>query len=428
MSTPLIVSAYQGVTASQTIQAQDANGNDLTGFTGSPALTAVVWAGADQAAAATLTPTWVSATAGTISFVLSGATSATIPAGFYEVVISLDDDSQVLRRFYLDLSFAPGTSTYRSLARLSDCQALLPAFFSSGQSLDALPVALEAATVTIENYCGRILALTTFDKLYRPGRTRKIQLDAWPVPILTRLQTDLASVLTIGCNFTTNQIATVQLTASSQSSNTLATLIFNRIASGSLTTTTLTASTYTTVADLVTAINALGGGWYATSSAPYSTWAVSEINANPGTYGVQDGLGLQAFVRDIGEYSLDPATGIIELTENRPQAFRYSDRSYGNGYGWFGAGDPRTANVRARYRAGYATAAADITAGYEPVPMDLRAACVMTTQAIIEAAPAAGPVREQSVKDRSYKLHDGFGSIPESAKLILGKYINTRTF
>jgi hypothetical protein len=423
LSQPNIWEATQGVSQSFTIQVRDGAGNPILGqYAGTELLACVVWAGADQSAAANLTPTWVSGPLGTVKVLLSGAVTATVLAGLYEVSVQLADGSEMLWVGFLDLSPAAGTATYRSLAKLSDVQALLPDLFGNPHALDALPVALEAATRAIETYCRRLLVLTSFDRIYRPARTRKIQLHTWPVPILSRIKTDLAVVASITCSNTINQVATVQMTATGPHTNALATLTFSRIASGVPST--------TTVGGLVSAINALGGGWAATVAAPFASWPVSELNANPGTFGGLDGLDLQAFTRDISRYNLDPINGVIELTENRPQAFRYADHSFGFGYGfgYAGASDPRYAGVRVQYRGGYAVSSGDVALGYQPVPADLRTACVMTAQAILEGVPAAGPVSEQAVKDRSYKLKDDHQIIPMSARIILGRYENARIF
>ena len=42
----------------------------------------------------------------------------------------------------------------------------------------------------------------------------------------------------------------------------------------------------------------------------------------------------------------------------------------------------------------------------------------------MEATPAMGPVKSQSVKDRSYVLRDSVGMIPQPAKeiLVAGRY------
>lgn len=104
------------------------------------------------------------------------------------------------------------------LVTLAQVQTALPNL-TAAQLADA-PAVITAVSRAIQHRCGRVLALTSFDKVYRPGRTRKIHLDTWPVLPDLRLKTDLVVAMTVqNTDQVTNQAATVQMTPTGQPPN-----------------------------------------------------------------------------------------------------------------------------------------------------------------------------------------------------------------
>lgn len=339
---------------------------------------------------------------------------------------------------------APVSSSGTSidLVTLAQVQTALPNL-NSAQLAD-MPAIITAVSRALKQECGRHLALTSFDKVYRPGRTRVIHLDTWPVAqgTLTRLKCDLVVALAIqNTDSTTNQAATVLMTPTNPPPNPgpPATLVLNRLASGTWIPNTFTLSNYTTLAQLVTAISALGGGWVCqvgnnlgpATMVQIQQLSPTEINYDGGATGaLQSQCELRWYSRDITRYVLHDDTGIIELTENRPEAFRYGDRAYGIGYGWSwsAAAEPRHAGVRAIYRAGYAVQPADVAAGYLPVPPDLQRATIMAIQACLEATAAPDRQKETAGKFSYEKVAGGPLVITNSVKMLLGPYYNKRLF
>lgn len=310
----------------------------------------------------------------------------------------------------------------------------MPDLITLGQFLDALPnlttdqqadapAAITAATVLLESAARRPLAMRSIDRVYRPGRTRKIYLDSWPVPVC-RLRTDLVVGMTVSNTDTlTNQIATVQRTAT--------TLVLYRCASGVESTSTLTLSSYATLQALADAVNGLGGGWTATtgtSTANLNLYPISSLNLDYETVGaLNQSAELRLYYRDVARFALDTERGVIELTENRPQEFRYPDRAWGVGYGWSwsSASEPRHAGVRAVYKAGYAVETADVNAGYQTVPDDLQRIAILTAKAVLDATPNLN-VNRESDGTISYGLAEAFGPLPDSILRRLGPYVSKR--
>lgn len=309
-----------------------------------------------------------------------------------------------------------------TLATVAEATAALPTL--RADQLADLDAALLSATAAIEHFCGRRLVLSAFDRVYRPGRTRKIYLPTWPVAELTQLRTDMAVVVAVkNLDPSTNQRATVTATAT--------TLTLARTAAGvRVTPAALTLADYPTAGALAAAVSALGGGWSASCPANLSSTATADLLVDAGVKGaLQQDVELRTYTRDVGRYELHPASGVIELTEDVAQAFRYADRAYGTGFGWSwsAASDPRIAGVRAVGRAGYATADADVAAGYEAVPADLKRAAIMAAQAILDATPAPN-LESESDGAYSYRLAAPPVPLPPGVKQILisGNYCSTR--
>lgn len=280
--------------------------------------------------------------------------------------------------------------------------------------------------------------LTTFDKLYRPGRTRRIYLETWPVATVTSVTTDLISTMNV-TNAATNgvSIATVSMGRAGiwNQPYVPTSLTFTTVASGVPTVQVLQFADYATVQALSVAIGQLGNGWSViTNPGGYGpmqvmNWPPSRLFFAMGTFGA---IGAQvqilAYLNDLTLYDVHSERGYIELNENIAEAYRYADRAYGQGFGWSwsSATESRNANVRVQYRAGYAVAQADVAAGYEPVQDDLKMACVLTAQAILATAPMVGEVQSQSVDGRSYTLRQDASIIPKSARVLCNGYNNYR--
>lgn len=304
-------------------------------------------------------------------------------------------------------------------------------------SLDAnqladLPAAISAASSALERECRRGLALASYDKLYRPGRRRKIYLDTCPV-LNVRLRTENTAVMTVtNTDIVTNQAATVTRSATS--------LTLWRMASGVPTSNVLTLSSYLRVTDLAVAVNAIGGGWVATvqgtigggfTAINCGLIAVSELSLDFETQGaLNQNAELRSYLRDINRYELRNTTNfaVLELTENLPEQYRYADRAYGQGYGsaWAGSLDPRYANVRALYTGGYAVQLADLAAGiYPPMPEAIKRAMVFTVQAILDTTQAP-QVQSESDGTLSNTLDGSPMAVPRAALNLIGPYIRPR--
>lgn len=423
-----------GTASAWVIQAADRDGATLGPFTGSEILTINLAASQGAQLAVSQSTTWNDFATGAINFGLSAANSSNLTAGqvYQGEVLARAGNGDPKCICWFTLTSLPsagsGGPILRSLVELDEAINLLG--FLGTQQQDMLGQALEAATSALEGYCRRILVLTSFDKLYRPGRTRKIYLHTWPVAIVTGMSwgLDYAGVI---ANVGGAQIANVSMLPVSTYSNSVTSITLNSTSSGVVATPILLPlSQYPTFGALLAAISGAGNGWQ--GSAPnslYNEWPTSRLNYQAGSFGaVQNQVELQIYNTDLMRYNVDVDLGTIEMTQNFPEAFRYADRSFGIGFGWAwsGATEPRNSNVRVIYRAGYAITQADLELGYRPVPAALKTACIYTANSILQGVAMSGPVQSQSVTGRSYTLRSDPSAVPHEARVLLTREINRR--
>lgn len=386
-------------------------------FTGSETLAATIGVGDNQAAALSLVPTWSSGqtTYTDVDLSLTAVQTLALPWGVYNVQVGVDDGSAPLAYGWLTIYPGPGgtgTPYWRSLASPATAAAYLPNLTQDQQ--DVLPHALAAATRAIEGYVQRPLVLDSYDHVIRPQNTSKLRLRTKPVVELTRCAAGLTSAVTI--SNTTATAATVNFVLSAPGSLRVTSLVFISTSAGVATSQTVALASYGTLTLLTAAINALGNGWSATlgdsaNGDVASTEVVGTVGARDARHGTVD---LLIHTQPLTGYWCEPDQGYVEIGDCFPgNGLIASPRE---------RGDSRLWGVRVTYRAGYAYLKADSDLGYYPVPEDLAAACVMTASAIIESAATVGPVKSQTVKDRSYTLSDVKTDIPDQAKLILARY------
>lgn len=302
------------------------------------------------------------------------------------------------------------------LITVAQAQALLPVL--SPIEAAAITGLIGPASYAVESYCRRNLAYGTYVEYQRPGLTRKIRLNNWPVaPGSLDLRTSVAQICALSCTDTAAQRAVVSMTAAS--------LTLSIFRSGAPSPTALTLASYATVTELQTAVNNTAG-WSMSIDTGHENWLVSDLEPTPGAMSALGRVaGLVGYVQGISLYAMDdPSNGIVELVEDRPQEFRFADRAYGGGYGYggfMGFGDPRHANVRCAYAAGYDPAGVSAQA----VPLDLQLAVALTVKASIDSGQFSGVISKADLGNTSVEIGDQV-VIPKGALGRLSPYRNRR--
>lgn len=201
------------------------------------------------------------------------------------------------------------TSNYLSLAR---AKASLPtsvtstSSFSDSNYLDLVSSCCQA----IEKYLGRTILLTSYSELYSGTGSLSLLFNQFPVSRITRLSHSPQGVITIGNSTADRALVEASATGLTLTAISGVTVSTNTFAYAN--------TSYDTLTELVTGINALGGGW--TASTGYGTTRSSELVVNNGTFNAKgSGTSLQAYTQDFTYYKFDPDTGELYLPYGSPR-------------------------------------------------------------------------------------------------------------
>ncbi|MFT3882461.1 MAG: hypothetical protein QM703_22765 [Gemmatales bacterium] len=272
------------------------------------------------------------------------------------------------------------TTNYLKLQRALQA---IPTFTGSESALLDL---VSACCATIEKYLGRTILQTSYSELYSGTGSISLLLNQFPVSRISRLSHSPQGVITIG-NSTADR-ATVECSASS--------LTLTAISGVTTTTNTFSyvSTSYDTLAELVTGINALGNGW--TASTGNGTMKTTELQVNNGTFSAKGTTTLQAYTQDFSYYKFDSDTGEV----------------------YFPSGSPRGVwNIYAEYLAGWSA---------DSVPEDLLQATSELVKLTYSYTNIDANKISQSLGDASWTLASAtqaaFERLSTQARLTLGLY------
>jgi hypothetical protein len=252
-------------------------------------------------------------------------------------------------------------------------------------TLDAL---IAAVSKSIENYCWRTFAATSYDELY-PGNGRsELILRNYPTVSIERVAHAPTPVLRVTNTSTSMQRATVKVTSTG--------IELIRVASGVSTTNTILFADQATLTAMATAINALGNGWSGTVIDPtFDLRPSADLRALQGAFNAKDvHADLKLHASELSSFLIDAERGCL---------LREEGACWDGGLHYW----------RVVYRA-----------GYNAVPDDVQEGCAQWVAQLFwmtkrdpglssEAIP--GTVSRVSVRD-----------MPGAVKLLLAPYRNWR--
>ena len=223
---------------------------------------------------------------------------------------------------------------------------------------------LAAACDAVQNYCRRQFATTTYDEFFQGTNTRSLFLNEYPVQLVTSVR--YGRQVAIQITNSTQYIQSATVTALPDQ------LVLAFTNNNVTTTTDLAWATYPTIGQLGAAVNALGGGWQATVSPAFNTWASADLSAYTGTKSARTVMATYAVhYYEMSDYMInDPNSG--ELFINN---------------GWHGP----TQAFRVLY-----------TAGYDVIPEELVQATVELAAATYTASKADPNLQAESLGSYSY--------------------------
>ena len=362
-SLPFTHKAIQGFQIAYTVPIVDDNGNAIA-FTGSEPLTAAVWSGGQQATVFAPSVAWNSGPLGLIDITYSPSNTATVPIGFYEVLISRTDVVIALASGYLEVVPAPGTST-ADLCTIPYARMALASFTFTLPQLDFLPYAITLVSNAIKRYCGdRDFVQQDYVKEYEVYLDGTIMVDQLPLNQVKRIQASPCTALTITNSLSGASDAWTYFTFTGDASTTQTCtgISLNVINGGIQTTTSILFTAGETINALATAISAAGNGWSAVGDSTYGVWPVTELLGTERPGGAlnltDEGATYDVYGEDLGaDVQVECyRTGVVRVGRQ----YRGTGPKWGPDWAQFDSPYIKQGRVKVTYNAGYATIPTDV--------------------------------------------------------------------
>jgi hypothetical protein len=241
---------------------------------------------------------------------------------------------------------------------------------------DKLNTLIDAVSRGIEKWCDRIFHSASYTH-YFDGRSDfhrgYLPLRQYPVTEITRCATRPEIVLIVkNTATTTNQRAVVSLSSTA--------LKLSRTASGTTTTNSLALATYTTIAALSDAIDAVGSGWdgqvSGSATADYGLWPSADLKYIQGAVNARSETGgarLYLYTQELNEYTINDESGLL--------------------CGFFPRGHQ---NIEVKY-----------TAGYSTIPDDLQQGATLAVAALFHQSKLDPNLKSEKIGDYAYVMKDG---------------------
>ena len=241
---------------------------------------------------------------------------------------------------------------------------------------------VEAASAAIERYCNRVFASTSHSEFRDGDGSSIVMMDNFPITAVSRVSAYPTAALQVwNTDDTTNSRASVAVTSTG--------LTLVRVASGVMTTSTLTFAAYPTIVAMQGAINALAAGWAAVVVTGWSSWASADLleqGARPCLAAYADCELMGAEITCTG---VEDGAGHIRLAESISSGSR---------------------NILVEYTAGFAT-----------VPADVQLACATMVSNAYHALERDGGLRTERLGDYAFAAQDDAIFTPQVRRL-LGPY------
>ena len=169
-------------------------------------------------------------------------------------------------------------------------------------TLDAL---IAAVSRGVENYCWRTFTNTAYDEVHAGNHHRDLVLRNYPTISVERVAYGPTPVLRVTNTSASNQRATVAVTATG--------LSLVRVASGSVTTSTINFADQVTLSALATAITALANGWSAAViDAAHNLRSSADLRALQGAFNALNvNADLKLHVGELDAFGLDAERGCL---------------------------------------------------------------------------------------------------------------------
>ncbi len=287
-----------------------------------------------------------------------------------------------------------------------------------------LPQLITDASQLICREARRYFTLTSYDEVLSPwqGQTDKSQSDflslrCLPVQSVTGFMGNWTPALSVWNANTAAQAATVQyaFTGDVEITTTITGLTLTLSLNGTSTTSTITwGATPYTVANLATAINALGNGWNATAFPAMAGWAASALwgTLGPKDASVPPGASLGLFTTTIPN-RVDIQGGLVYLPCDAPQT-----SSPGAWWQWPASADVALGqwSYGGQYRVTY-------TAGWPTIPAPITTACCELVKYTLDRMATDGSLKSEKAREYQYEVRTAWSALPDWVRQAVYKYL-----
>jgi hypothetical protein len=177
-----------------------------------------------------------------------------------------------------------------------------------------------------------------------------------------------------------------------------------RIASANVTTNDLAYSTYTTLASIASAINALSNGWTAQTLGSFGNWPTADLKPLQGAVSaLGTARSFEIYTEDVNPFAYWPP-GVCgdEMISTTNAGWRLDDE---------------TGLLYARFPRGHLNIRIDYTAGYASIPQAVQEACVQLVCDLYNAGLVNTTVKKATLGNGSFELQDQSSTAVLSGKV-----------
>jgi hypothetical protein len=280
----------------------------------------------------------------------------------------------------------------------------------NGTSASYLASLITAAGDAVRGACHRDFSQASYTEYYSGGIyiREPLRLRQYPVVEITRIATDPRPALLVqNVDGGTNQRATVETTTTA--------LRLVRVASAVPTTTDLPFTTYPTIAQLSTAMNALGNGWSSQVIGAFANWPSADLKPLQGAAtALQGGRQLELYAEDPQPFVMWPPGDPWGADADGAQGF----------CGW--RLDDETGEVYGRFPRGQLNVRVDYVAGFAPIPQAVQEACLQLVLDLYNAGLVNSTLKKATLGAGSFEIKDQASAavLSNKVRLLLAPYVD----
>ena len=427
------ISVVAGSTRAYTIQTPNGDGTYGAGFVSTDVISAVVRAADSEVSLATPAVVWGSSTVTVTNgaavtlwtITLSPTDAAGLAPGIYHLQVFGTHSATTACLFdgLCQVISAAGT-TVPSPPDLITAQyalaALAPMNFQE-YNHEVIPTYISAASSLIRRWCmDRDFFVNTYTEEQEVSLNGEIRLNQVPVNVITRIQGNPQTALTITNTSSSVQFAQVYFAYTGQyggygtNLQTITGLTLSAVSNGVPALQTITFSVGEIISTLASAITGLGGGWNAVADSALGSWPVTELigafTALPAGINSQSGTGaqLKVYAQDLNAYIRDQWSGIVwtgaEYAGLGPR--------WGPDWQQYEGNRVTGGTVRCTYSAGFTT-----------IPPEIQQACAETVKVMIERMNRSTILQSERLGQYSYTLsNELYWALPQPVRQTIGSY------